>query len=79
LERGESGALEDLEKAAELTKGNDGDVLHALAEALFRAGKTDRAVALQRQAARLKPHDREIAEQLAAFEKAARPTGGAGG
>lgn len=78
LERGEPGGIEDLERAAELTAGNDADVLHALADALFRTGKADRAVALQRQAARLKPHDREIVDQLTEFEKAMRAAGAGG-
>jgi tetratricopeptide (TPR) repeat protein/transglutaminase-like putative cysteine protease len=78
IERAEAGGLEDLERAAELTRGTDADVLHALADALFRAGKTDRAVTVQREAARLKPQDREIVEQLTAFEKAVRPTGAGG-
>jgi tetratricopeptide (TPR) repeat protein len=78
VERGEAGALEDLEKAAELTARKDADVLHALADALFRTGKVDRAVALQREALRLRPRDREIAEQLAVFEKATRPAGAGG-
>jgi tetratricopeptide (TPR) repeat protein len=78
LERNEPGALEDLEKSAELTGRKDAEGLHALAEALFRAGKADRAVAVQREAVHLKPHDREMAEQLAAFEKVLRPAGTGG-
>ena len=78
LERGEAGAIEDLEKAADLTGRKDADVLTALADALFRAGKIDKAVALQREALKLRPRDREIAEQLAAFEKATRPAGAGG-
>ena len=74
LERNEAGALDDLQKAAELTKWQDADVLHGLADALFRAGKAEKALELQRQAAKLKPQDASIAEQLAAFEKAQRPT-----
>jgi tetratricopeptide (TPR) repeat protein/transglutaminase-like putative cysteine protease len=75
LERNETGAMEDLEKAAELTGWHNADFLHGLADGLFRAGKTDRALAVQREAARLKPADRGIAEQLAVFEKAKRPAG----
>jgi tetratricopeptide (TPR) repeat protein/transglutaminase-like putative cysteine protease len=78
LERGEAGAIDDLEKAAELTEHKDAKVLHALADALFRAGKTERALSLQRDAVRLQPMDRELADQLAAFEKAARPAGDGG-
>jgi tetratricopeptide (TPR) repeat protein/transglutaminase-like putative cysteine protease len=78
LERGEAGAAEDLEKAAELGGRTDAVVLHALADALFRVGKTDQALALQREAVRLNPRDRDMAEQLAAFEKATH-TAGAGG
>ncbi len=78
LERAEAGAVDDLEKAAALTQRRDADVLHALADALYRAGGVERALSVQREALRLRPGDREIADQLAAFEKAARPAGAGG-
>jgi tetratricopeptide (TPR) repeat protein len=68
LERNAPGALDDLQTAARLSGGQDADVLQALAEALFRAGRRDEALAAQRAAVKLKPHDREMAEQLSAFE-----------
>jgi tetratricopeptide (TPR) repeat protein/transglutaminase-like putative cysteine protease len=73
LERSDPGAAADLEKAAALSGGKDPDVLHALADAHYRAGNRERALQLQRQAAKLRPDDREIAEQLAVFEKAKAP------
>jgi tetratricopeptide (TPR) repeat protein len=72
LERNAPGALEDLQKAAELSCRQDADVLHALAEALSRAGKGAEALEAARQAVKLKPGDAELAGQLRALEKAAR-------
>jgi tetratricopeptide (TPR) repeat protein len=77
LERGAAGAQEDLKRAAELTGWSDGDVLHAYADALYRGGAAGKALDFERQAAKLKPNDREIAEQLAEIEKATQ--GGSGG
>jgi tetratricopeptide (TPR) repeat protein len=73
LERQIEGGLADLEKAASLSERKDAEVLHTLADALFRLGRVKEAVATQREAAKLKPTDSEIAEQLRQFEKA---TGG---
>jgi tetratricopeptide (TPR) repeat protein len=75
LERNDIGALADLEKAAQVSGRQDADVLHALAEALFRAGRVEQALAAQREAVKLRPRDRELTEQLAAFEKASRRGG----
>src|SRR5205823_1595054 len=72
LERQAAGALEDLLKAADLTGRNDAEVLHSLAEALFRAGRKEEALTAQRVAVKLRPRDKEMADQLAAFEKASR-------
>ncbi|HZV05289.1 MAG TPA: DUF3857 domain-containing protein [Gemmataceae bacterium] len=72
LERGRLDALADLTRAAELSAHKDADILHALADALFRAGRVEQALAAQRAAVQLKPKDTEMAEQLAAFEKASR-------
>jgi tetratricopeptide (TPR) repeat protein len=76
LERNELGALGDLEKAAELCGRKDADVLAALAEGLARAGRLADALGVQRAAVKLRPADRELAEQLSALEKAARSKGG---
>jgi tetratricopeptide (TPR) repeat protein len=70
LERGAEGALADLEKAAQLGQRKDGDALHWLAAALFRAGRPQDAVAVQREALKCKPDDAEVQEQLQEFEKA---------
>ncbi|HEY1860267.1 MAG TPA: DUF3857 domain-containing protein [Gemmataceae bacterium] len=77
LERVDAKALADLEQAAKLSKREDAAVLHWLALAQSQAGKTDEALATQREAAKLKPADREIAEQLRDLEKSAK-AGGAG-
>jgi tetratricopeptide (TPR) repeat protein len=69
-ERGQKGALTDLKKAVELGGKNDAEMLHYLAEALFRAGQRDAALTAQRLAVKLRPGDKEMAEQLQAFEKA---------
>jgi tetratricopeptide (TPR) repeat protein len=72
LERGDKDVLADLTKAAELSARKDADILHALADALFRAGRIEQALTVQRAAVQLKPKDTEMAEQLAAFEKASK-------
>jgi tetratricopeptide (TPR) repeat protein len=76
LERGAEGALADLEKAAKLGDRKDGTVLHWLAAALARAGRTQDALAVQREAVKCKPGDRELQEQLDEFEKSAKAAGG---
>ena len=78
LERCTAGADDDLRKANELTGGKDADVLHAYAEALYRGGNLDRALACQREAVRLRPQDRDLSGQLAAFEKATQLGNGGG-
>jgi tetratricopeptide (TPR) repeat protein len=75
LERNSLGALADLEKAAELCGRKDAVVLHALAEAQFRADRLEAALDTQRAAVKLRPKDKEIAEQLDTLEKAARSRG----
>jgi tetratricopeptide (TPR) repeat protein len=70
LEREAEGGLADLEKAAALGDRQDALVLHTLADALFRLGRAQEALKTQREAAKLKPADRDIAEQLQEFEKA---------
>ncbi len=71
LERRQEGALADLQRAAEISGRKDADVLHSLADALFQAGKREEAVKTQREALVLRPNDKDLADQLAAFEKAA--------
>jgi Flp pilus assembly protein TadD len=75
LERNASGALTDLRKAAQLSQRKDPDMLHALAEGLFRSGKVAEALATQREAVKLKPADKEMADLLGLLEKAARSKG----
>jgi len=69
LERRQEGALSDLEKAAELSQRKDAEVLHYLADALFQAGRREDAIKAQRVAVQLRPRDKDMAEQLAVFEK----------
>ncbi|MBY0525291.1 MAG: DUF3857 domain-containing protein [Gemmataceae bacterium] len=69
LERGDKEALADLAKAAELGERKDGVVLHWLATALAQAGRKADALAAQREAVKLRPTDRELAEQLREFEQ----------
>jgi len=71
LERQQDGALTDLQKAAELCQRQDADILAALAQALSRAGQDQEALTAQREAAKLKPADPEIAHELAVLEKKA--------
>jgi tetratricopeptide (TPR) repeat protein len=75
LERAAAGALEDLAKAAQLSGRTDAEVLHALAEALFEAGRKAEAVAAQKEAVHLKPRNPEMVEQLGRFEKAGKRGG----
>jgi tetratricopeptide (TPR) repeat protein len=70
LERQSEGGLADLEKAATLSERKDAEVLHTLADALFRLGRVQEALKTQREAAKLKPTDKEIVDQLHQFEKA---------
>jgi tetratricopeptide (TPR) repeat protein len=70
LERQSEGGLADLEKAATLSSRKDAEILHTLADAQFRLGRVQEAVKTQREAAKLKPNDKEIADQLHQFEKA---------
>jgi tetratricopeptide (TPR) repeat protein/transglutaminase-like putative cysteine protease len=69
MERGTGGGLADLEKAADLSGKKDAEVLHALADALARAGRVEEALAAQREAVKLRPKDEEMAEQLRDLEK----------
>jgi tetratricopeptide (TPR) repeat protein len=75
LERGQEGALEDLDKAVELSGRKDADMLHWWADALYRAGRSEDALKAQREAVKLKPKDKEMAEQLATFEKGRKTPG----
>jgi tetratricopeptide (TPR) repeat protein/transglutaminase-like putative cysteine protease len=64
FERGNSGALPDLQKAVELSKHADAAALHAYAAALAQAGKREEAMAIQREAVRLRPEVADYREQL---------------
>jgi tetratricopeptide (TPR) repeat protein len=75
LERDEPGAVSDLERAATLSRREDGVILHWLAAALFEAGRPEDARIVQRRALELKPVDAELADQLRAFEKTSRKAG----
>jgi tetratricopeptide (TPR) repeat protein len=70
IERGQSGGLDDLERAAELTNRTDAGVLHDLAYAYSAVGRPDEALAAQRKAAELNPGSAEIQGQLREFESA---------
>ena len=70
LERGESSALADLQKAAAL--GRDAETLAALAEALTAAGRIDEALKAARSALALRPGDKEIVEQVRSLEEQTR-------
>jgi tetratricopeptide (TPR) repeat protein/transglutaminase-like putative cysteine protease len=72
FERGRAGALDDLTRAAELSQRKDGTILHWLAAALFHGGRKDEALTTQREAAKLRPKDAELTEQLREFEKAVK-------
>jgi tetratricopeptide (TPR) repeat protein/transglutaminase-like putative cysteine protease len=71
LERLDKAALADLTRAAELSGGKDGVILHWLAAAQFQAGDRQRALETQRAAVKLRPRDAELAEQLREYERAA--------
>lgn len=75
LERGEAAALADLTRAVGLTKRTDAFMMHWLATALFRAGKAQEALVMQRLAARLRPQDTEMQDQLKELEKAVKSEG----
>jgi tetratricopeptide (TPR) repeat protein/transglutaminase-like putative cysteine protease len=68
LERGAAGALADLERAAQLSRRQDGVILHHLAAALRQAGRKDEALRTQQAALQLRPGDPELAAQLKEFE-----------
>jgi tetratricopeptide (TPR) repeat protein/transglutaminase-like putative cysteine protease len=76
LERGEKTAMDDLAKAAELSAHKDAFVLHWLATAQYQAGQKAAALATQREAVKLRPKEREMAEQLRDFEKEGKSSGG---
>jgi tetratricopeptide (TPR) repeat protein/transglutaminase-like putative cysteine protease len=69
LEREGKGALADLAHAAELSGRKDAILLHWWAAALFAAGERLEAVAVQREAVRLRPKDAELSAQLREFEE----------
>src|SRR5262249_25730388 len=74
LERGAEGALTDLRRAAELSQLNDASILHWLASALVRTGRTAEALAAQQLAVKLRPNDPEMQDQLRQLEQAGQPS-----
>ena len=76
LERGEAGALEDLAAGVSWDGRKDADSLQALAEAQAAAGKKAEAARTAREALRLRPKDKALAELAERMEKmAGKPTG----
>lgn len=71
LEQGKAGALADLEHAVRLSARQDADALHWLASAQHDAGRTDTALRLQEEAARLRSDDTAIRTQLRQLRTAA--------
>jgi predicted Zn-dependent protease len=69
FERNDPDALSDLVQAAQLSRRVDPAILHWLAAAQFRAGKTDQAIATQQEAIKLNGADPELKEQLREFQK----------
>ena len=69
LERGDSEALADLDRAALLTKRSDGIILHWLAAAEVQAGKRAEALATASEAAALRPDDADIRAQIRDLKK----------
>lgn len=69
LERDQKDALEDLTQAANLSRRLDPAILHWLAAAQFRAGKSDQAIATEQEAIKLNSHEPEFQEQLREFQK----------
>jgi tetratricopeptide (TPR) repeat protein len=67
FERQQDGAVDDLQRAAELTKRADAVVLSALADALFEAGQREEAVTAAEQAAELEPASEPYQRQLERF------------
>jgi predicted Zn-dependent protease len=69
LERNDLEAMSDLVQASQLSRRLDPAILHWLAAAQFRAGKTDQAIATQQEAIKLNGNDPEFQEQLREFQK----------
>ncbi len=69
LEREQKGALDDLTRAAQLSRRRDASILHWLAAAQFRGGKADEAIATEQEAIKLNGHDPEFQQQLHEFQK----------
>jgi tetratricopeptide (TPR) repeat protein len=76
LEREQKGALDDLTRAAELSRRRDAAILHWLAAAQFHAGKTEEAVATEQEAIKLNDHDPEFQQQLQEFQKSMKAVKG---
>ena len=61
------------QKAVELTAEKDGSILDTYARALFDAGQTADAIALQEKAVAAAPDDAELAATLARYRAATAP------
>ena len=70
VERAVAGALSDLQKATEVSGRKDADILQALAEAQFQRGQVEQARQTLREALKLRPGDKALADLLRAWEKA---------
>jgi tetratricopeptide (TPR) repeat protein/transglutaminase-like putative cysteine protease len=79
LERGLDAGLDDLARAARLTRRRDAATLHWLAAALDRQGRHAEALATQREAVRLRPGDPELRGQLRELEHTAGAAGAPAG
>jgi tetratricopeptide (TPR) repeat protein/transglutaminase-like putative cysteine protease len=78
LERGQGEATADLARAAQLSGRRDALMLHWLATALAQQGRAAEALAAQREAVALRPHDAELQEQLRALQQPAAKGPGVG-
>jgi tetratricopeptide (TPR) repeat protein/transglutaminase-like putative cysteine protease len=68
FERDNRTGIDDLRKAVDLSKRKDAAALHAFSAALFHAGKGKEAIAVQREAVKLRPDVAEYREQLQMFD-----------
>ena len=55
--------------AVQLTEGKDGLILDTLAATQFACGDLDSALATQRKAVKVLPNDKDLAANLARYEK----------
>jgi tetratricopeptide (TPR) repeat protein len=72
LERDNPGALDDLERAAKLSRKQDPAILHALARALAHENRRADALAAAKKALELDPHNQDIQDYLREIEKSGK-------